>query len=101
MEKFCLKVRKDDVGFLKRMIDFVKEEVLVVIVEFFQFYLEFVEEFKKQFNDEEILLQFFLIRFMIVGGNVLSFIFDYEFIFFYRYCRQYLSFWGLFFILIC
>uniref|UniRef100_A0A9L0RKD1 Syntaxin-17 n=1 Tax=Equus caballus TaxID=9796 RepID=A0A9L0RKD1_HORSE len=68
MEKLCLKVRKDDVGLLKRMIDPVKEEASVATAEFLQLHLESVEELKKQFNDEETLLQPSLTRSMTVGG---------------------------------
>ena len=57
MEKLCLKVRKDDLGLLKRMIDPVKEEASAATAEFLQLHLESVEELKKQFNDEETLLQ--------------------------------------------
>uniref|UniRef100_A0A9L0SJN1 Syntaxin 17 n=1 Tax=Equus caballus TaxID=9796 RepID=A0A9L0SJN1_HORSE len=87
MEKLCLKVRKDDVGLLKRMIDPVKEEASVATAEFLQLHLESVEELKKQFNDEETLLQPSLTRSMTVGGNVPSLILDHEFTSFYRYCR--------------
>lgn len=68
MEKLCLKVRKDDLGFLKRMIDPVKEEASVATAEFLQLHLESVEELQKQFNDEETLLQPSLTRSVTVGG---------------------------------
>ena len=78
MEKLCLKVRKDDLGLLKRMIDPVKEEASAATAEFLQLHLESVEELKKQFNDEETCLQPSLTRSMTVGGNVLSRILDHS-----------------------
>ncbi|XP_006741160.1 syntaxin-17 [Leptonychotes weddellii] len=69
MEKLCLKVRKDDLILLKRMIDPVKEEASAATAEFLQLHLESVEELKKQFNDEETLLQPSLTRSMTVGGT--------------------------------
>ncbi|XP_032274302.1 syntaxin-17 [Phoca vitulina] len=69
MEKLCLKVRKDDLVLLKRMIDPVKEEASAATAEFLQLHLESVEELKKQFNDEETLLQPSLTRSMTVGGT--------------------------------
>nr|XP_060465559.1 syntaxin-17 [Panthera onca] len=69
MEKLCLKVRKDDLVLLKRMIDPVKEEASTATAEFLQLHLESVEELKKQFNDEETLLQPSLTRSMTVGGT--------------------------------
>ncbi|XP_049566948.1 syntaxin-17 isoform X2 [Orcinus orca] len=69
MEKLCLKVQKDDLGLLKRMIDPVKEEASAATAEFLQLHLESVEELKKQFNDEETLLQPSLTRSMTVGGT--------------------------------
>lgn len=78
MEKLCLKVRKDDLGLLKRMIDPVKEEASAATAEFLQLHLESVEELKKRFNDEETFLQPSLTRSMTVGGNVLSLIFDHS-----------------------
>ncbi|KAM8940859.1 syntaxin-17 [Lycaon pictus] len=69
MEKLCLKVRKDDLVLLKRMIDPVKEEASAATTEFLQLHLESVEELKKQFNDEETLLQPSLTRSMTVGGT--------------------------------
>lgn len=68
MEKLCLKVRKDDLALLKRMIDPVKEEASVATAEFLQLHLESVEELQKQFNDEETLLQPSLTRSVTVGG---------------------------------
>ncbi|MBZ3878165.1 Syntaxin-17 [Sciurus carolinensis] len=68
MEKLCLKVQKDDLILLKRMIDPVKEEASAATAEFLQLHLESVEELKKQFNDEETLLQPPLTRSMTVGG---------------------------------
>ncbi|XP_029058505.1 syntaxin-17 isoform X1 [Monodon monoceros] len=69
MEKLCLKVQKDDLGLLKRMIDPVKEEASAATAEFLQLHLESVEELKKQYNDEETLLQPSLTRSMTVGGT--------------------------------
>ncbi|XP_061055149.1 syntaxin-17-like [Eubalaena glacialis] len=69
MEKLCLKVQKDDLGLLKRVIDPVKEEASAATAEFLQLHLESVEELKKQFNDEETLLQLSLTRSMTVGGT--------------------------------
>ncbi|XP_008057700.1 syntaxin-17 [Carlito syrichta] len=68
MEKLCLKVQKSDLVLLKRMIDPVKEEASAATTEFLQLHLESVEELKKQFNDEENLLQPPLTRSMTVGG---------------------------------
>uniref|UniRef100_A0A8D1GZH9 Syntaxin 17 n=1 Tax=Sus scrofa TaxID=9823 RepID=A0A8D1GZH9_PIG len=76
MEKLCLKVRKDDLGLLKRMIEPIKEEASAATAEFLQLHLESVEELQKQFDDKEALLQPSLTRSMTVGGNVLSFILD-------------------------
>ncbi|XP_057169604.1 syntaxin-17 isoform X3 [Ursus arctos] len=70
MEKLCLKVRKDDLVLLKRMIDPVKEEASAATAEFLQLHLESVEELKKQFNDEETLLQPSLTRSMTVGDHL-------------------------------
>ncbi|XP_044937564.1 syntaxin-17 isoform X2 [Mustela putorius furo] len=70
MEKLCLKVRKDDLVLLKRMIDPVKEEASAATAEFLQLHLESVEELKKQFHDEETLLQPSLTRSMTVGGTL-------------------------------
>ncbi|KAM5186627.1 syntaxin-17 [Callospermophilus lateralis] len=67
MEKLCLKVRKDDLLLLKRMIDPVKEEASAATAEFLQLHLESVEELKKQLN-EETLLQPPLTRSLTVGG---------------------------------
>nr|CAI9698313.1 unnamed protein product [Rangifer tarandus platyrhynchus] len=75
MEKLCLKVRKDDLGLLKRMIDPVKEEASAATAEFLQLHLESVEELKKQFNDEETFLQPSLTRSMTVGLKVSNFLF--------------------------
>lgn len=72
MEKLCLKVRKDDLALLKRMIDPVKEEASVATAEFLQLHLESVEELQKQFNDEETLLQPSLTRSVTVGGALHS-----------------------------
>uniref|UniRef100_A0A8C6MTV0 Syntaxin-17 n=1 Tax=Mus spicilegus TaxID=10103 RepID=A0A8C6MTV0_MUSSI len=55
MEKLCLKVHKDDLVLLKRMIDPVKEAAATATAEFLQLHLESVEELKKQVNDEELL----------------------------------------------
>ncbi|KAM6183201.1 syntaxin-17 [Erethizon dorsatum] len=70
MEKLCLKVRKDDLILLKRMIDPVKEEASAATAEFLQLHLESVEELKKQCNEEETLLQPSLTRSMTVGGAI-------------------------------
>lgn len=68
MEKLCLKVRKDDLVLLRRMIDPVKEAAAAAAAEFLQLRQESVEELEKQFNDEETLLQPSLTRSMTVGG---------------------------------
>ncbi|KAL1776401.1 syntaxin-17 [Sigmodon hispidus] len=68
MEKLCLKVHKDDLVLLKRMIDPVKEAAAVATAEFLQLHLESVEELKKQFNEEEALSQPSLMRSTTVGG---------------------------------
>lgn len=70
MEKLCLKVQKDDLILLKRMIDPIKEDAAAATAEFLQLHLESVEELKKQFNDEATLFQPSLSRSMTVGGNV-------------------------------
>uniref|UniRef100_A0A8D0LZ58 Syntaxin 17 n=1 Tax=Sus scrofa TaxID=9823 RepID=A0A8D0LZ58_PIG len=72
MEKLCLKVRKDDLGLLKRMIEPIKEEASAATAEFLQLHLESVEELQKQFDDKEALLQPSLTRSMTVGGNCKS-----------------------------
>lgn len=69
MEKLCVKVQKDDLILLKRMIDPVKEDASAAAAEFLQLHLASVEELKKQCNDEEMLLQPSLTRSMTVGGN--------------------------------
>ncbi|EPQ10442.1 Syntaxin-17 [Myotis brandtii] len=68
MEKLCLKVRKDDLVLLRRMIDPVKEAAAAGAAEFLQLRQESVEELEKQFHDEETLLQPSLTRSMTVGG---------------------------------
>ncbi|XP_008140084.1 syntaxin-17 [Eptesicus fuscus] len=68
MEKLCLKVRKDDLVLLRRMIDPVKEAAAAAAAEFLQLRQESVEELEKQFHDEETLLQPSLTRSMTVGG---------------------------------
>lgn len=68
MEKLCLKVRKDDLVLLRRMIDPVKEAAAAAAAEFLQLRQESVQELEKQFNDEETLLQPSLTRSMTVGG---------------------------------
>ncbi|KAM8801884.1 syntaxin-17 isoform 1-T2 [Rhynchonycteris naso] len=68
MEKLCLKVRKEDLGVLQRMIDPVKEEASAATAEFLQLHLESVHELEKQFKDEETLLQPSLTRSVTVGG---------------------------------
>lgn len=68
MEKLCLKVRKDDLLLLRRMIDPVKEAAAAAAAEFLQLRQESVQELEKQFNDEETLLQPSLTRSMTVGG---------------------------------
>lgn len=68
MEKLCLKVRKDDLVLLRRMIDPVKEAAAAAAAEFLQLRQESVEELEKQFYDEETLLQPSLTRSMTVGG---------------------------------
>ncbi|XP_004711042.1 syntaxin-17 [Echinops telfairi] len=72
METLCLKVRKDDLILLKRLINPVKEEASAAIVEFLQLHLESVENLKKQFNSEDALLQPSLTRSMTVGGTLHS-----------------------------
>lgn len=69
MEKLCLKVQKDDLILLKRMIDPIKEDAAAATAEFLQLHLESVEELKKQFNDEATLFQPSLSRSMTVGGT--------------------------------
>ncbi|XP_049626146.1 syntaxin-17 [Suncus etruscus] len=67
MEKLCLKVQKDDLILLKRMIDPIKEDAAAATAEFLQLHLESAEELKKQFNDEATLFQPSLSRSMTVG----------------------------------
>ncbi|XP_075416334.1 syntaxin-17 [Tenrec ecaudatus] len=69
METLCLKVRKDDLALLKRMIDPVKEEASAAIVEFLQLHLESVENLKKQFHREDASLQPSLTRSMTGVGT--------------------------------
>ncbi|XP_070287174.1 syntaxin-17 isoform X1 [Myotis yumanensis] len=69
MEKLCLKVRKDDLVLLRRMIDPVKEAAAAGAAEFLQLRQESVEELEKQFHDEETLLQPSLTRSMTVGDK--------------------------------
>lgn len=68
MEKLCLKVHKDDLVPLMRLLDPVKGEAAAATAEFLQLHLASVEELKKQFNDEETLLQPSLTRSATVGG---------------------------------
>ncbi|XP_036186108.1 syntaxin-17 isoform X1 [Myotis myotis] len=68
MEKLCLKVQKDDLVLLRRMIDPVKEAAAAAAAEFLQLRQESVEELEKQFHDEETLSQPSLTRSMTVGG---------------------------------
>ena len=56
METLCFKVQKGDLRLLQRMIDSV-ENASAATAGFFQLHLASVEELKKQFNDEETLLQ--------------------------------------------
>ncbi|KAM6169464.1 syntaxin-17 [Rhynchocyon petersi] len=72
MEKLCLKVGKDDLGLLKRMLDPVKEEASAATAEFLQLHLESVQNLKKEFNDEDSLLQSSLTRSMTVGETFRS-----------------------------
>ncbi|XP_059513482.1 syntaxin-17 [Myotis daubentonii] len=67
MEKLCLKVQKDDLVLLRRMIDPVKEAAAAGAAEFLQLRQESVEELEKQFH-EETLSQPSLTRSMTVGG---------------------------------
>lgn len=68
MEKLCLKVHKDDLILLKRMIDPMKEAAAAATAEFLQLHLESVEELKKQVKNEEALLQPSLTRSTTVDG---------------------------------
>lgn len=63
-----MKVHKDDLVLLKRMIDPVKEAAATATAEFLQLHLESVEELKKQVKDEEVLLQPSLTRSTTVDG---------------------------------
>lgn len=74
MEKLCLKVRRDDLGLLQRMMGPVKEEASTATADFLQLHLESVEELRKQFSEEETLSQPSLTRSRTVGGNVLLFL---------------------------
>ena len=65
-----MKVHKDDLVLLRRMSDPVKEAAAAATAEFLQLHLESVEELKKQFNEEEALLQPSLTRSTTVGGNM-------------------------------
>ncbi|XP_051017813.1 syntaxin-17 [Acomys russatus] len=69
MEKLCLKVHKDDLVLLKRMIEPVKQAAALATAEFLQLHLESVEELKKQFNNEVALLQPSLARSTTADGN--------------------------------
>ncbi|EDL78196.1 syntaxin 17, isoform CRA_a [Rattus norvegicus] len=68
MEKLCLKVHKDDLILLKRMIDPMKEAAAAATAEFLQLHLESVEELKKQVKNEEALLQPSLTRSTTIDG---------------------------------
>ncbi|XP_061463096.1 syntaxin-17 [Rhineura floridana] len=69
MEKLCLRVRKEDLHALQRMINPVKEQASVAIKEFLQLHLESAEELKKQFSEREASLQSPLTRSTTVGGE--------------------------------
>ncbi|XP_062987279.1 syntaxin-17 isoform X1 [Elgaria multicarinata webbii] len=69
MEKLCLRVRKEDVQSLQRMIKPVKEQASVAIKEFLQLHLESAEELKKQFNETEPSLQTSLTRSTTIGAE--------------------------------
>ncbi|KAI5942146.1 syntaxin-17 isoform X1 [Manis javanica] len=69
MEKLCLKVRRDDLGLLQRMMGPVKEEASTATADFLQLHLESVEELRKQFSEEETLSQPSLTRSRTVGGT--------------------------------
>lgn len=70
MEKLCLKVHKDDLILLKRMIDPMKEAAAAATAKFLQLHLESVEELKKQVKNEEALLQPSLTRSTTIDGNI-------------------------------
>ncbi|XP_044309283.1 syntaxin-17 [Varanus komodoensis] len=62
MEKLCLRVRKEDLQSLQRMIDPVKEQASLAIKEFLQLHSESAEELKKRFSENEASLQVPLTR---------------------------------------
>ncbi|XP_054841999.1 syntaxin-17 [Eublepharis macularius] len=69
MEKLCLRVRKEDLLNLQRMISPVKEEALSAIKEFLRLHSESAEELKRQLNEREASLQSPLTRSMTIGGE--------------------------------
>ncbi|XP_077207426.1 syntaxin-17 [Paroedura picta] len=70
MEKLCLRVRKEDLQALERMISPVKEEALSAIQEFLRLHAESAEELKRQLNErEEALAQSPMTRSMTIGGE--------------------------------
>ncbi|XP_048338656.1 syntaxin-17 isoform X2 [Sphaerodactylus townsendi] len=69
MEKLCLRVRKEDLQALQRLINPVKEEASSAIQEFLRLHLESAEELKRQLNERQASPQVPLTRSMTVGGE--------------------------------
>nr|XP_056710597.1 syntaxin-17 [Euleptes europaea] len=67
MEKLCLRVRKEDLPALQRLISPVKEEALSAIEEFLRLHLESAEELKRQLNERQASPQTPLTRSTTVG----------------------------------
>ncbi|NXA33914.1 STX17 protein, partial [Eudromia elegans] len=68
MEKLCLRVRKEDIPVLQRMINPVKEEASFAIKEFLQLHSDSAEELKRQLEGQEDIS---LTRSVTVGGETL------------------------------
>ncbi|KAM8811829.1 syntaxin-17 isoform 2-T2 [Eudromia elegans] len=68
MEKLCLRVRKEDIPVLQRMINPVKEEASFAVKEFLQLHSDSAEELKRQLEGQEDIS---LTRSVTVGGETL------------------------------
>ncbi|XP_053169285.1 syntaxin-17 [Hemicordylus capensis] len=70
MEKLCLRVRKEDLPALQRLISPVKEVASVAVKEFLQLHSESAEELKKQLSERETPpLQLLMTRSTTLGGE--------------------------------
>ncbi|XP_007659866.1 syntaxin-17 isoform X2 [Ornithorhynchus anatinus] len=68
MEKLCLRVRKEDIRLLKRMIDPVKDEASAAIVEFLRLHSESAEELERQLREDGSSVHGPMTRSLTVGG---------------------------------